>query len=172
MTRTITIVESVGRLFGWLAVIIVSLLAFPMIYDVAMRTAGHPTIWAYELTVYALVTATFLANADALREGRHFRVTALLKGSRRRVLFFDRVANGATLAFGLILVAAGCEFVHMAYVRDQHSATLLFVPLYYPRAAVPLGALGLTAQALANLMKSEPSLVREAPVVLPPEGAA
>jgi C4-dicarboxylate transporter DctQ subunit len=155
MKKLVDVLESFGRLLGRISVGIVSLLAFPMVYDVVMRTAGHPTIWAYELTIYALIAATFFANADALREGRHFRVTALLRGAPGRVLFLNRLANAMTLGFGLILFAAGSEFAYAAFANKQHSATLLFVPLYYPRLAIPVGALGLAAQALANLVRDE-----------------
>jgi C4-dicarboxylate transporter DctQ subunit len=155
MRKLVVVLESFGRLLGWISVGIISLLAFPMVYDVVMRTSGHPTIWAYELTIYALIAATFFANADALREGRHFRVTALLRGAPGRVLFLNRLANAMTLGFGLILFAAGSEFAYAAFANKQHSATLLFVPLYYPRLAIPVGALGLAAQALANLVRDE-----------------
>jgi C4-dicarboxylate transporter DctQ subunit len=163
MKKLVAVLESLGRLLGWISVGIISLLAFPMVYDVALRTAGHPTIWAYELTIYALIAATFFANADALREGRHFRVTALLRGSPGRVLFLNRLANAVTLGFGLILFAAGSEFAYAAFAHKQHSATLLFLPLYYPRFAIPAGALGLAAQALANLVKDEHAI----PIALP-----
>jgi C4-dicarboxylate transporter, DctQ subunit len=165
MKKLVVVLEAFGRTLGWISVGIVSLLAFPMVYDVVMRTAGHPTIWAYELTIYALVAATFFANADALREGRHFRVTALLRGAPGRVLFLNRLANAMTLGFGLILFTGGSEFAYAAFAHKQHAATLLFVPLYYPRLAIPVGALGLAAQALANLVKDEYEVLIALPTV-------
>lgn len=60
-------------ILNWISIAIISLLTFPMIYDVILRTAGHPTIWAFEITTYALIAGTFLANAHTLREGKHFR---------------------------------------------------------------------------------------------------
>ncbi len=165
MTAIVRFLTAICSVLSWLSIGIMSLLAFPMIYDVIMRTAHHPTIWAFELTTYALITATFLANAYALRNGSHFRVTFLSKMWPRYKKLFDRFAYATTFLFGLVLLVAGLDYVYAAYEVDQHSATLLNIPLYYPRAVVPLGAFGLMAQALISLMTDTYPESHEAPVV-------
>lgn len=164
MRPIIAALQQLCRLFTWISVSIISLLAFPMIYDVVMRTAKHPTIWAFEVTTYALIAATFLANAYALGSGRHFRVTFILKIYPAHALLFNRFAYATTFLFGLVLFVAGSEYAYFAYTADQHSATLLSVPLYLPRAAIPLGAISLMAQALINLLTNQYPELNEAPI--------
>jgi C4-dicarboxylate transporter DctQ subunit len=153
LTKLADYCDRIGHLMGAVSVCIISLLALPMVYDVVMRTAGHPTIWAYEMTTYALITATFLANALAFNEGRHFRVTVLLRRSHRTAILLERFSNVVVLGFALLLFVSGWEFAAAAYRIDQHSATLLSMPLYIPRSVVPLGASGLTLQALSKLIR-------------------
>src|SRR6478735_5085346 len=169
MRPIIAALQQLCRLFTWISVGIISLLAFPMIYDVIMRTAKHPTIWAFEVTTYALIVATFLANAYALGSGNHFRVTFILKIYPAHALLFNRFAYGTTFLFGLVLFVAGWEYAYVAYAADQHSATLLSVPLYLPRAAIPLGAISLMAQALVNLLTNEYPETNEAPIAVAAE---
>lgn len=152
MTLVVASLERICRVLTWISIGIISLLAFPMIYDVIVRTMGQPTIWAYEITTYALIAGTFLANAHALRDGKHFRVTFLLKSAPQLAWFLNRFALSVTLLFGLILTVAGWEYVQQAYSTNLHSPTLLNIPLYLPRLAIPLGGLSLTAQATINLL--------------------
>jgi TRAP-type C4-dicarboxylate transport system permease small subunit len=69
----------------------------------------------------------------------------------------------------LVLFVAGWEYAYVAYAADQHSATLLSVPLYLPRAAIPLGAISLMAQALVNLLTNEYPETNEAPIAVAAE---
>lgn len=155
MKLAIAILDRICLVLAWISTAIISLLAFPMIYDVVLRTLGHPTIWAYEITTYALIAGTFLANAQALRAGKHFRVTFLLKSYPSLAKPLDSFALVVTLLFGLILTVSGWEYVVEAYSSDLHSPTLLNVPLYLPRLAIPLGGLSLMIQAAINLLTGQ-----------------
>ena len=152
MTRVVRLLELFGAGFGWVSVGIIGLLALPMIYDVVLRTFGHPTIWAFEITTYALIAGTFLANAHALRSGRHFRVTFLLKAFPRVRGCLNYFSAIATLLFGLLIIAAGGIFVQHAFITHLRSPTLLNTPLYLPELAIPLGGVSLTMQALVSLL--------------------
>lgn len=152
MTSVVAILDRTCRALSWISIAIISLLAFPMIYDVILRTIGRPTIWAYEITTYALIAGTFLANAHALRDGKHFRVTFLMKSYPQLTWILNRFALSVTFLFGLVLTIAGWQYVMQAYSTDLHSPTLLNTPLFLPRLAIPLGGLTLTMQAAINLI--------------------
>jgi C4-dicarboxylate transporter DctQ subunit len=166
MSAALRALRSLSRLFSIVSIGLISLLAFPIIYDVVLRSAGHPTIWAFEITTYALIAGTFLANAHALRDGSHFRVTFLIDTFPRLKPYLDRFALIASLLFGAVLAVSGFDFVQEAFVDNLRSPTLLHVPLYLPRLAIPLGAISLMVQAAINLCISALPNLRE------PTGAA
>lgn len=155
MKRMVCWLERLSMAFSWVSIGIIGLLAFPMIYDVVLRSFGHPTIWAFELTTYALIAGTFLGNAHALRDGKHFRVTFLIKTFPRARGFLNYFSVALTLLFGLLLVVAGGIFVEHAFVTHLRSPTLLNVPLYLPELAIPLGGVSLMTQALVNLLTGQ-----------------
>jgi TRAP-type C4-dicarboxylate transport system permease small subunit len=150
---TIRLLNAIGEAMNRVAVAIVALLAFPICYDVIARAIGHPTIWVFEVTLYALGASAFLANAAALRHGAHFRITILMKlfpaGWRR---WFDRFALLATMAFGVVLAVSGAMFAWQSFADGVRSATLLSIPLFIPQSELALGGLALVTQSLAMLL--------------------
>jgi C4-dicarboxylate transporter DctQ subunit len=151
MSAALRTLICLSRVLSVTSIFLISLLAFPILYDVVLRSAGRPTIWAFEITTYALIAGTFLANAHALRDGSHFRVTFLVDTFPRLKPYLDRFALIASLLFGAVLAVSGFDFVQEAFVANLRSPTLLHVPLYLPRLAIPLGAISLMIQAAINL---------------------
>jgi C4-dicarboxylate transporter DctQ subunit len=137
------------------SVTLVALLALPITYDAVMRMTGHPTIWVFQITLYAFMAAGFLANPAAMKSGAHFRVTILHKlfPHLRRAL--DVFALLMTLLFSVILIGAGAYFVRYSWINNIFSDSLFEVPLWIPQLALPLGGLGLFLQTLAMLISGE-----------------
>jgi TRAP-type C4-dicarboxylate transport system permease small subunit len=152
---TIRLLNAFGEAMNRVAVGIVALLAFPICYDVVARALGHPTIWVFEVTLYALGASAFLANAAALRQGAHFRITILVKLFPRWRRHFDRFALLVTLAFGLVLTVSGTLFAWQSFVDGVRSATLLSISLFIPQSELALGGLALVTQSLAMLLSNE-----------------
>lgn len=148
----IRVLDGIGEAMSRVAVAIVALLAFPICYDVVARAVGHPTIWVFEITLYALGASAFLANAAALKHGAHFRITILLKLFPRWRKRFDQLALLATLAFGLVLAASGAMFAWQSFAEGVRSATLLSIPLFIPQSEIALGGFALVVQSLAMLL--------------------
>ena len=144
--------EKVGDLLGYVAGAIIMLLAIPVVYSAAARDVGYPTDWGFEITIYALITGAFLANAQAFKHGSHFRVKILIARFPHARLYVDAVAWVATFAFGAIIFMSGCLLSIYSYVNDIHAPSLLDTPLFIPQAAFPLGGLGLMLQSLAQLL--------------------
>jgi len=152
----VRLLNAVGEAMNRIAVAIVAMLAFPICYDVIARALGRPTIWVFEVTLYALGASAFLANAAALRHGAHFRITILTKlfppGCRR---WFDRFALLVTMAFGVVLAISGTMFAWQSFADGVRSATLLSIPLFIPQSELALGGLALVTQSLAMLLSGE-----------------
>lgn len=158
MTAFLRACTAFGRAMTVISVAVVLLLALPIAYDVTMRFFGRPTLWVFEISMYALITAGFLANAVALRSGAHFRVTVLMKLFPRWRRALNLFSLSVTLIFALILTAAGCYYVWYSWTNAIVSATLLEVPLWIPELALPLGGLALFLETLVMLVTgAEPS---------------
>ncbi|HEX5476395.1 MAG TPA: TRAP transporter small permease [Burkholderiales bacterium] len=150
-------VQRAAALLSAVAVAIVALLPFPLFYDALARKAGAPTVWVFDVTLYALIAGAFLANAYALKHGNHFRVHILLELFPRWRRAFDDLALASVALFGFAIAYGGGLLVHYSYVNAIRSASLFDVALYLPQAVVPLGGLALALQALAMIV------LREAP---------
>lgn len=150
--RIAALLETIGDLLGGVAAAIVMLLAVPVVYDAVARDFGHPTTWGFEVTLYALIAGAFLANAQALRHGNHFRVRVLIALFPRAARWFDWLAWGTTLVFGAVILVAGAMFVQYSYANDIRAPTLLGTPMWIPQSALPLGGLALVLQSAALLL--------------------
>ncbi len=145
--------EAIARAMAWVGIAIVGLLPFPIAYDAVARSLGHPTLWVFETTLYALVAAAFLTNGMALASGSHFRITMLGHFWPRARKGLDIAALLVTLAFALTLIVASARFVQYSWDFNIRSNTLLSVPQYLPELALPLGGLALALQTLAHLLR-------------------
>jgi C4-dicarboxylate transporter DctQ subunit len=144
-----------SRILGGVGIVLVGLLAFPVAYDAVARFLGHPTIWVFETTLYALIAAGFLTNGLALSTGSHFRITLLSQlfpGARR---WLDRVAMFVTLVFAIAFTYASAQFVVYSFQFDIRSNTLLSIPQFLPQLALPVGGIALALQALGLLLTDQ-----------------
>lgn len=145
----------IGQAMTFVSIALMIFLSLPIAFEAISRFFGAPTIWVFETTLYAFVFLGFLGNALAVRTGAHFRVTLLRDLLPRHAHFFDRIAEGATMLFALLIIGAGLYFVHSMFVGGVVSDSLLEVPLWVPALAIPLGGLGLFLQTLVQTITGE-----------------
>lgn len=123
-----------------------------------------PFSWDY--SAYCMGAAFMLASADALRNGAHVRVTALLDALPDAVA---RVVEFAACLAGLAacgaLAWALTEMAWLSFQRGSTSATVIRTPLVWPQSIVAIGSVILTLQCLAQVLR----LTRRERL---PEGAA
>lgn len=145
--------EAIGRALAWIGVVIIAVLAFPIAYDAIARSMGHPTIWVFEVSLYALIAAGFLTNALALATGSHFRITLLGHLYPRAKPWLDAVALFVTLIFSLVLIYASARFVQYSWAFGIRSNSLLSTPQFLPQLAIPIGGLALALQTVAQMLR-------------------
>lgn len=145
----------IGKAMTAISIALMIVLCLPIAYEAIARSFGAPTTWVFETSLYAFIFLSFLGNVLAVRTGAHFRVTLLadLFPSTRTV--FDRIAQGATLLFALLIIGAGAYFVWYQIDNEIVSATLLEVPLWIPAIAIPIGGAGLFLQTLVQIITGE-----------------
>jgi C4-dicarboxylate transporter, DctQ subunit len=149
----ISAAKAVGRVMTAVSIALMALLCLPIAYEAVARAFGAPTIWVFETTLYAFVLLGFLGNALAVQRGAHFRVTLLIDIFPQSKQAFDAIAQLSTLAFAMLIIAAGSYFVWYSWSNGILSATLLEVPLWLPQLAIPLGGLGLFLQTLVTMVE-------------------
>ncbi|MEZ5653024.1 MAG: TRAP transporter small permease subunit [Burkholderiaceae bacterium] len=157
MRSTIVVIERIslwsGRLFG---VLIVPLI-FSMVYEIVVRRAGSPTVWAYDLS-RMLYGAMFVLGAGyALAKGVHIRSDFLYRNWSIRnqgrvdlalyVVFF--------LPTMLIFLWVAGEWAWQAVDRSERGMDTAWMPLLGPiKACLPLGILLLLLQGISETFKS------------------
>lgn len=151
-----TFVRGVDALTWAAAVVAAALLigiSCAVFYEVVVRALGAPTEWSLELTTYALVWCGFVGAAYTLKNGRHVRVDLLVERlSPRTARHLELVADVVALAFCMLMVLHGIEYVHLSWVNEATSVSPLRVPLFIPQAAVPVGMALLSLQLLARVV--------------------
>lgn len=145
----------VGNALAIAGAIIVVLLAFPIAFDAIARKAGHPTTWAFDLSLYLMVALVYLSVAGGIHSGHHFRV-GLLADRVPILARASRYVDGiSVLLFGVALAVAGTNLVATSYATNIRSMTLLAVPLYIPQILLPIAGIALCLQAIGVLLSPE-----------------
>ena len=146
--------ERSGVVLAWLIAPLMAAVAWEVIARYAFNA---PTSWAYE-TIYMLYATMFMLGAAyALRAGAHIRTDFLWeKWSPRTQAAIEVVGYGAFFLPGMALFfLSGAEATWHALITDERSAdTAWFPPLWPLKALVPLSALLLLVQGVAELLKS------------------
>lgn len=142
-----------GKVFAWCVVI----MTFAISYEVFMRyVMRSPTSWAYDAG-YMLYGALFvMAGAYALATGGHVRADVVYQ------LFPTRWQAGIDLVLYIIfffpavlaLIYAGYTFAERSWLIGEHSsASPAGPPLYHFKSLIPLSAIFLLLQGIAETIR-------------------
>lgn len=129
-------------------------------YEVIMRYfLNAPTIWAVDLSEYALLWGTFLAGPWLVRIGGHVRVEALiehLRPSHQHIL--GVISSTVAAAVVLIMLWQGLEATLSVYERGQMIARSWQIPRWTVWAAIPLGSFFMVIEFIRAAVRSARSL--------------
>jgi TRAP-type C4-dicarboxylate transport system permease small subunit len=149
------LVTAVNRVFTAVASLLILAVALLVFWDVVARYAfDAPSLWISDFAKFALTYIFFLGLAPALQSGHHVSVD-LFDGLWPRVLkpLMPRIAMGACIVFGLVLL----WFVGLAtlrtFDRDPLAQTLIPVRLKYVHVVGPVGVAQFVLTALAFFLK-------------------
>lgn len=95
-----------------------------------------------------------MTSGSALKGGSHVRVTALLEALPRAV---GRMIELVACVVGLVICGylswALVEMAWLSGLRGSTAATSFRIPLVYPQSALATGAVILTMQCLAQILR-------------------
>ena len=134
------ILDGYHRLLTWLMAATVAILIVPVTLQVISRyTALIPAwIWTEELSRFLFIWMIMLGSMIAVREGTHFVIDVLPRLPPRADAALQIVANVFVLAFALVFVWWGIEFVRFGWNQTSELAEL---PMTYIFIAWPLAGL-------------------------------
>ncbi len=155
MRILLTAVDSVSRVAGVLAVLLVVGIVALIITEVLCRTLFNISLsFAWEYSAYFLGSAIFLGAAFTLRTGGQVRVAFLTTSRNPRVARTTEylatifgVAITCYLAYSMIL------FAWRTFVTGSTSPTIDAVPLVYPTSGLAIGAALLALQMIVRLIR-------------------
>lgn len=148
--------EKVELFFFALSAVAVVAMTLSVGADVAIRSAtGGSPGWLSDFPTFFNITLAFTAMAFVLRRRQHIVVDVLLLNLTPAA---RRAANIVALCIAQVFFVAlfwgGLQVAWRSYELGNMSFTSVEVPMFIPQAAVPLGALLLVCEGLAQLAKA------------------
>lgn len=152
LVRTLEAVSEAG---GFVAgVVVLALTAFIASAVFSRRVLGTPILAADEVSGYGLLAIVFLGLAYTMKTGGHIRADLVLEhvppGVRGAL---ETVVTVLAFGFSLVLLLGCWGLVAEFYARGTLSFRYLQVPLWMPGTFLVLGAVLLSLQLLARLLR-------------------
>lgn len=123
-------------------------------YEVVTRALfGMPTIWATELSTYAIIGSCFLGTAYAVRTYAHITVDLIVNRVNEKArVALAYVSNALGLLFSIILAWYGFHHVLKTFELGVTSTSLLRIPMYLPEMFIPIGGVLLIIAFILQLI--------------------
>lgn len=139
---------------GMIAGIFIVLTTGMIFFEIVSRFLFNaPTIWATELSIYAIIGSCFLGSAYAVRADAHIKVDLLLHNvsaaARRWMLIVSTVIG---ILFSVVFTYFSWEHVLSSMELGFTSASLLQIPMYIPEMLLPIGGVLLCLAFLLQLV--------------------
>ncbi|EMT50198.1 MULTISPECIES: TRAP transporter small permease [Brevibacillus] len=147
-------IDSLIKFGGVIAGIFIVLATGMTFYEIVSRSLFNaPTIWATELTIYAIMGSCFIGAAYAVRVDAHIKVDLLLHNVSASVRRWMLIASALIgLLFSLVFCYLSWEHVQQSMELGFTSASLLQIPMYIPEMLLPIGGVLLGLAFLLQLV--------------------
>lgn len=146
-----TIVGGVGKVFSFLAVVLVGLITF----EVVMRYGfDAPTRWGYEMIIFLAGIMSMIVAGYVLQVGRHARVDTIYDRFPPRIrAIMDLVTFPFFVLFCGTLLWTGAHAFWGSFAVRETTITGWAPPVYPVRLFIPLGAFLILLQGLAQFIR-------------------
>lgn len=141
-----------GKIFSWLVVPLTCLI----VIEVISRAMGVPTVWSFELSNFLFGAHFMLVAAYGLLHGSHVRIDLLVGRLSKRTQALIAIINYLVLFFPFVLVILGYGIFYAAdsWSMWETSWSTWSPPLYPIKTVIPLTALMLLIQGVAEFIKT------------------
>ena len=142
----------IGRLVGWVMIVIMVI----TVYDViARRVFGAPLLWAFDVSTQLFALHFMIAAAYALLHNEHASIDVLRRQlSERNQAILEIICYLIFFfPFMYVLFRFGWNFAARSWAIRETSWGAVAIPLYYIKTVIPVTAVLLSLQALANITR-------------------
>lgn len=143
------LIDGMSVAMGTLSAVFLVLAACVTTYEVIVRFLHRPTIWTFDVCIYLILAAMFLAAAYTAKENGHIHVdfvTSRLSNRTRSIL--EIITTSWTVLFCIVLLYSASGMLHDSIVYSRAAETYLGAPLAIPHSAMVLGVFILTLQLI------------------------
>jgi TRAP-type C4-dicarboxylate transport system permease small subunit len=128
------------RLLTWLMAAMVAILIVPVTLQIISRYTAliPPWIWTEELSRFLFIWMVMIGAMVAVREGTHFVVDVWPDLTPRSAARLQIVTDIFTLAFAVVFIAWGIQFVRFGWDQTSELAEL---PMVYIFSAWPVAGI-------------------------------
>ena len=153
LAKCIGALDKLNGLGAVASTLVVWLLTVTVSYDVILRAAGMPTLWASEVSVYFMIALAFLGAGTTYSADGHFRMSALRNLCSARVRgWMDLFSLLATMVFALGFTYGAWQLIEFSLMLDLKTSTILEVPMWILQALLVIGGSLLVLATLRDLL--------------------
>lgn len=148
-----------GRIFGWLIIPLIAVVA----YDVIIRKIYRATIWSYDIALWLYAGIFLLGAAWILQQHAHIRIDVIYQRYSPRAKAIFEACWYLILLFSMVAVVLiyGGDYARTAWVDKEVSIyTPWGPPLWHFKAIVPLAFLLLLLQGIAEFIRNLKFIIR------------
>ena len=146
-----------GKIFGWLLLVTMLVISF----EIFMRLFGSAQIWVFDVTLFTAGIVYVIGGAFTLLHKKHVRMDILYtRWSPRTKALVDLITLPGFLVFVGILLWQGGVRGWESFQMKEILFTALQPPVWPVRLMIPLGALLILLQGLANAVRNFYLVVR------------
>jgi TRAP-type mannitol/chloroaromatic compound transport system permease small subunit len=153
--RSLYLIDSINIRFGWFVAFLMVPMIGIVVGEVIMRYFfNHPTVWAYELSLFTFGSFFVLAGAYTLAVRGHVSVDILYSHLplRGRAILDVVTCTLFFLFIGLLLKESGIATLTSWQIAERTNSD--WHPIYYPvRTTLPIACVLLLLQGLAKLIR-------------------
>lgn len=155
MRRVMALLDLVSKALAAVAAALTLSIAVVIISEIIARSVfNYSFSFAWEYSAYAMGTAMFCGMAFTLRTGGHIRVSLLASALPEKVSkAVDVLCTIVAIGFSGYISLALTELAWRSFLSGSTSPSVTATPLVIPQGVIALGAILLTLQFIARLIR-------------------
>ena len=156
MKRFLKVIDRISEQSGKAVSFLIVFLVFVILYEISARYLfNSPTIWAHEIAQMIYGAYVILLGAYVLQRGGHVNVDILYHRFHPRTRAIIDLFTWLLFFYfcGLLLLKGG-EMAWDSLKILEYSQTIWGPPIYPVKLTIPIGALFLLLQAIAQFLRN------------------
>ena len=170
----IRVIDNLSEWIGRAASILIPAMVLILLFEVFARyAANHPTLWSYDMAIFMYGYCGILGGTHALKHKKHIIVDVVFNLFKPRAKAIMNVFTGLLFFFFIIVfVKSTWDMAVVAWAGNHRTSTAWGSPVAHYRFLLPVGAVLLGLQGLANWFRDLFLAITGTPLNDPPPAHA